>query len=167
MSLHIYRKKEEVPEGIKIVDGNDAYFDMLSIIPNTKLSQFFLEEIDHATYYSELAFKSQNPKFGNLKKENLSTGTKTLLNILNHPNVCFNVVECGGNVKDLFPMITEGHILWENCVYAYDGDEKCDVVYKGKHYTDFYDFLQDVFDESKLSLEEEAKLDKLWIEHNM
>ena len=70
-----------------------------------------------------------------------------MLNILNYPNVCFDVIECGDNVLELLPYVKDGHILWKDCICAYDGDEDSDIIYKGKHYVDFCKFMQDVFDE--------------------
>lgn len=81
---------------------------------------------------------------GALNKSMLSTGAKTLLNIVTHQDKCFNVCECGNNALCLLPLIKDGSIYWEVSAVAYTGDGFCDISYNGKIYTDFYKFLESV-----------------------
>lgn len=149
MSLNIYRKRNEVPKGMKIVDVNDGFFDADTMIEDTELIREILRTIDKAEYDTEAVFNSRSDKFKHLNKACLSTGTKTLLNIISHPNRCFNVIECGNNALEFLPQITEGNILFEHPVVAFSGNETCDIMYKGVRYTDFYEFLQYVYEEEE------------------
>jgi hypothetical protein len=76
----------------------------------------------------------------------LSTGTKTLLNILGHPDICFNVCECGNNALCLLPLIQNGNIYWEMPAVVYDENMVCSIKYRGRVYTDFDSFIESVGD---------------------
>ena len=91
-----------------------------------------------------LAVKKRTKELGALNKNMLSTGTKTLLNIIQHPDKCFSVCECGNNALSLLPLITEGSIYWSIPVVAYNGDSACDIICNGKEYKDFYEFLESI-----------------------
>ncbi|MDE7307768.1 MAG: DUF4869 domain-containing protein [Lachnospiraceae bacterium] len=62
-------------------------------------------KIDKAEYTTSLTFLERTNILGNLNKSMLSTETKTLLNIINHPDICFNVAECGNNALQFLPKI--------------------------------------------------------------
>ena len=106
--------------------------------------------VDMAKYNSDLTFIGRTKELGALNKSMLSTGTKTLLNIIAYPNRCFNVVECGSNAPQFIPRITEGYILWELPVTVCRDRPKCDIDYRGRHYTDFLEFLAQVEREERL-----------------
>ena len=42
---------------------------------------------------------------------------------------------------ELLPLITSGTVYWDIPFIAYVGDANCDILYNGRHYTDFYAFL--------------------------
>lgn len=143
MSLHIYTSKEQIPENVKYIKINDAYFDVRTDIPDSELSRKILKEIDKAEYVNDKVFKGRTEAFGNLDKSMLSTGTKTLFNIIMHPKVCFDVLECGVNALNNLPYIQEGHILWEYpMTFPDESAIPCDIICDDKHYSEFFDFLR-------------------------
>ena len=146
MSLNIYRTKEELRKnGIECEMSNDLFFNKNTFINNNDFVKTILRKIDKADYYSDTMFVGRTKDWGNINKNHLSTGTKTLLNILSYPEKCFSLEECGSNALDFVPKIKEGNVLWE-CIVLFpeDDDESCDIKYKGKKYTNIYDFLDDV-----------------------
>lgn len=149
--LSIYKTMEEIPKSTKFVKDNDAYFDAKSKLLHNELVIKILSEIDGASYVSEDVFSSKNSKVGNLNKIHLSTGTKTLMNIINFNHICFDVIECGINVLDLLPEIskkTDGCILWSNCMYPFVENYDCDILYKGTRFTKVFDFVKAVKEEN-------------------
>lgn len=62
-------------------------------------------------YNSPATFIGRDPSLGALYKQHLSTGTKTLLNVLNHPDKCFSTIECGYNALTLLMGFTEGQAV--------------------------------------------------------
>lgn len=141
MSLNVYSNKEDIPTGMLYVDCNDDYFFGNTALRDDKFTREVIEIVDKATYLSEDTFLSRVKKWGALFKDNLSTGCKTLLNIQQHPDVCFNVAECGNNVLRLLPVINKGNVFWEIPVVILDEDCECDIVYKNKHFVSYVDFL--------------------------
>lgn len=143
MSLTVYSDLESVEKsGLTLIPINDVYFDSETDLKDDDMTRMILSKIDSASFISPTKFMDRTG--GVLKKNCLSTGSKTLLNILSHPNLCFNVVECGGNALELLCLFHVGNILWENPVLIYSGTEDCDMVYRNKKYTNIFSIL-DVF----------------------
>lgn len=150
MGLKIYISVDEVPSGIRVVSNNDLFFNARTLLSDTDLVSDILSVIDKAKYSSDLTFTGRTKELGALNKSMLSTGTKTLLNIISYPDRCFNVVECGNNALQFIPKITEGHILWELPVVVCRNRIECDIDYRGRHYADFHEFLAQVEREERL-----------------
>lgn len=147
MALVVYTNKKDVEDsGRDLVMINDLFFDFETVLDDSDLVRLILSTIDKASYNSSLTFIGRTKELGALNKNMLSTGTKTLLNIIQHPNKCFSVCECGNNVLSLLPLITEGSIYWSIPVVAYNGDSACDIICNNKEYKNFYEFLESVGD---------------------
>lgn len=71
------------------MENNDAYFAIYSKVPDTPEVRKILFDVDNADYLSESMFHSRYPNLGNTSALHLSTGMKTLLNVLQHPDKCF------------------------------------------------------------------------------
>lgn len=111
MSLNIYTNKADIPSNIDFIDYNDIFFNG-ELLKNTELTKFILNKIDKAAYNSPTTFIGRDPDLGTIYKEHLSTGCKTLLNIVNNPDKCFDVIECGPNALKLLSFIKDGNILY-------------------------------------------------------
>ena len=147
MALYIYTNKEDIDKsGKDLITINDLFFDSETTLKDCKIVKTILLTIDRAKYNSDLTFIGRTKELGALNKSMLSTGTKTLLNVLQHPDKCFDVCECGNNVLSLLPLITEGSIYWSIPTVAYTGKPECDIVCNGKEYKDFYKFLESAGD---------------------
>lgn len=139
--LKIYRTCDEVPKGIRIVRDNDTYFNYHTVLQNNAFTREILYTIDKAQYVSEFTVLGRTKALGSLNKQVLSTGTKTILNILNNPNDCFDVSGCGDNALKFLPRVTDGNVIWDMPCLAYCGAPDCNIEYKGKAYRNFYEFL--------------------------
>lgn len=147
MSLVVYMNKENiVRDGKKLIMVNDLFFDSETNLKDIEIVRKILNIIDKAKYNSELTFIGRTEGLGALNKSMLSTGTKTLLNVLSHPDYCFSVCECSNNALSLLPLITEGSIYWRVPAVAYSGNPDCDIICDGVKYNDFYKFLESVGD---------------------
>ncbi len=145
MALVVYTDKKDIENsGKDLVMINDLFFNYDTVLEDSELVRFILSTIDKASYNSSLTFIGRTKELGALNKNMLSTGTKTLLNIIQHPDKCFSVCECGNNALSLLPLITEGSIYWSIPVVAYNGDSACDIICNGKEYKDFYEFLESI-----------------------
>lgn len=145
--ITVYNSIDSIPNSIKLIRDNDVYFDAKSKLLNTDLVKKILKKIEDAEYVSEDVFIGRNRKIGGLYKENLSTGIKTLINIINHEDVCFDVIECGDNVLELIPTLSckvNGVILWKHCMYPFENNYKCEIQFNGKKINRAFDFTTEV-----------------------
>ncbi|MGN0153208.1 MAG: DUF4869 domain-containing protein [Lachnospiraceae bacterium] len=145
MSLRIFTDKSEIPSDMKLIDYNDLFFNGQSLADD-EVSEIVMREIDKAEYNTENTFIGRDKSLGSLNKEHLSTGCKTLLNIISNPDKCFDVIECGSNALSLLPLIRNGNVLWKLPVLHYVGNTSCDIVIHNQHFTDFKKFLAYVMD---------------------
>lgn len=139
MSLHVYRTKSDIPTSIPYILSNDNHFSLTSL-KNTELEALVLKTVDKAEFVDSRTVQTRT-KGVKVPKEYLSTGVKTLLNIICCPDMCFDLAECGNNALCCLPYIHEGHVFWKIPVAICDFDSECDIVCEGKHFTSFFDFL--------------------------
>lgn len=144
MSLKIYRSINDIPKGIKIIFNNDSYFSGCTNLSDDDLTKSIIFKIDKAMYRSEYTFLGRDKELGGLNKDMLSTGCKTLLNVIQHPNICFDITECGYNALQLLPLIKNGMVLWSFPFVPYAGDEECDIEYDNVVYSNFFEFMEAV-----------------------
>lgn len=93
MSLQVYNKTDPP---ISVIVDNDTYFDGHTELDSGDMCAGILKVIDKAVYNSPATFIGRDPSLGAL-----STGTKTLLNISQHRDLCFDTIECGNNALTL------------------------------------------------------------------
>ena len=112
--LNVYLKREDIITDTEIIDSNDILFnfDLYNSLKVDDRIIRVMKSIDNAEYLQDTDMRS---RFGNITSmENLSTGCKTVINILNHPDLIINCVECGDNVlHEIFCYIKRGNILLE------------------------------------------------------
>lgn len=137
MPLYVYMYAKP-PD--KVVRINDAYFLANTKLEDTEQCRRILRIIDQAEYCSEKTFIGRDKSLGALFTDNLSTGTKTLLNISQHRDLCFDTIECGNNALTLLMGFTEGQavlhpgVVWDPDIW--DSLGVLDVVFDGNHFTD-------------------------------
>lgn len=142
MSLHVYTELTGKPTDIQFIDYNDIFFNSVAL-KDDAITRTILEVIDKAKYNSANTIIGRDPTLGALNKNCLSTGCKTLLNILYNPDKCFDLIECGTNVLELLPIIKNGNVYWRYpIVYFCNYDDvECDIETDNKHFDSFRDFL--------------------------
>lgn len=139
MSLNLYLRPEDCP--VKIIDSNDAYFDLYTKLKNTSLIQYILQNVDDAKYCTSSSFTSAGYGGISVPISCLSTGTKTLLNIIEHPDECFSLSECGQNALRVLPVIKDGNAFCPDLGVALRENSDCDILCDGIRYTKFLDLL--------------------------
>lgn len=143
MSLNVYLTREEIPNNMVVIDSNDIYFNGYTNIGTSEFEKSVLKKIDNASRISDYKFLGRTEELGNFNKSCLSTGTKTLLNIYNNSDYCFNVLECGDNALEFLCDLKEGNILWEFPYFNIEREsEYCDIQCRGKHFDNIVDFIE-------------------------
>lgn len=114
MALRMYTSNEFVPNNLKIVECNDAAFLSISDleIPDSKLGRAIIENVEGGQYKDKSYFYS---KFGGeiVRSINLSTGSKTLINIINSDtsSMCISLDECGRNAIQFAIDYLDGNVV--------------------------------------------------------
>lgn len=140
MSLTVYNSFTTVPNGIEYVSGNDAYFNLNTELRDSKILRELLTRIDGVYYYdARWVTIKRGQEECNIKRTALSTGLKTLINIIQNPDVCFDTMECGPNVAAEILKLNNGTVVWSSGTIFEDG--VCDIVFQGKHYTTIQEAL--------------------------
>lgn len=145
MSLFIYTKQQDIPDSMQFVNYNDIFFDSIPL-DDSEVSKEILKKIDNAEYSSPNTFVGRDVSLGNLNKNLLSTGCKTMLNVANKPDICFDVIECGQNALEVLPLIKNGNILWKNPALHLLNDSDCDICVDNKKFTRFSQVLEYLMD---------------------
>lgn len=140
MSLSIYTERSEVPGDMRVVDYNDSYFDGV-LLQRDDLSRLVLQTVDLVQVYTDKAYIGRDSELGYLNKSYLSTGCKTLLNIIASPDVCFDICECGSNALQFLSLLKIGHVFWKRPVINYMYSSSCDIIIHGKHFTNSDNFM--------------------------
>jgi hypothetical protein len=81
-----------------VQEFNDSYFEFYTSMEKiTEDDKRYIKDIDGSDFITADKIVT---KFGETVLENISTGCKTMLNIVHHPEIIFSIVECGANVID-------------------------------------------------------------------
>ena len=142
MSLILYLDKEDVPQGTFLCKENDLFFDGQTLLNDSAICSDILRTIDQATYNSPETFIGRDKDIGALYKVYLSTGCKTLLNIVMHPDICFSLLECGLNAKQFTLGLTTGQALWVPDQLDIEDDTDCDIICGGTHFNKVGDLIE-------------------------
>ena len=94
-----------------IVNANDSFFNKYTF-GNLDYTQAknIVREIDKVELTEDFKIKSHFTS-GELDLSKLSTGCKTVLNVVTYPNKVFNVIECGLNALNVMYKISIGNFL--------------------------------------------------------
>lgn len=145
MSLHIYVRYSDIPKGMQTIEVNDSFFNLETKLTETDEVKRLLKKIDGVEYFNEVRVSQiihGTPVV--IRKSELSTGCKTLMNIMMHPDKCFDTVECGDNVLREILQLKEGNVVWRSGYPTYDAS--CDIVVDGERYTTVPEALQAIHD---------------------
>ena len=99
MSLHVYTDKKDIPEGIEIIEDVNVEF-LKAVIRGTDEENFLVKGIeqgalisgDGSAYIDRFGFK--------LRIDEMSSGCKAALCVVNYPYKVVNLKECGLNARD-------------------------------------------------------------------
>ena len=112
--ITIYQKKA-IPKDMQLVTLNDIYFNKHTVDLLDEQAAEIIRRIDHSEMLSKYTISSRfNGTVLNIDK--LSTGCKTVLNILYNPDKVFDICECGDNALDVIYSLPHGNVY---CAYPF------------------------------------------------
>jgi len=112
--ITIYKKKA-IPKNMELVVLNDVYFNKYTAEMLDGKAAEIIEKIDHSKMLSKYTISSRFDGTA-LNIDRLSTGCKTVLNIMYNPDKVFDICECGDNALDIVYSLPQGNVY---CAYPF------------------------------------------------
>ena len=117
--LTIYKNKKDIPSEREYVELNDLYFNMNTVALLDDRANKIIETIDDSEQISKYKIRSRfNGDVLNIDK--LSSGCKTVLNVLYNPEKVFCLKECGENALDVLFSFKKGAVYSDYAMIPFD-----------------------------------------------
>lgn len=116
--ITIYKKKQ-IPKNMELIVLNDINFNKFTVSLIDDKAAEIISKIDNSVMLSNYTISS---KFdgGVLNIDKLSTGCKTVLNVLYNPDKIFDIRECGDNAIDVLYGLQTGNICCDYPLISFD-----------------------------------------------
>lgn len=144
----IYKNKKDIPQNVEYIELNDIYFNQNTVLKLDERANKIIEQIDEAELVSKYKIKS---KFNGviLDIDCLSTGCKTVLNVLYNPNKVFCLKECGDNALKILYELDQGMVYSDYALIPFDVNELEVYVGAGKEKIGDYEELKEWWNNEK------------------
>lgn len=140
--LTIYKNKKDMPEDMEYVELNDIFFNKITASKLDGRAEKIIEQIDGAKLVGQYKIQS---KFNEviLDIDCLSTGCKTVLNVLYFPDKIFCLKECGDNALEVLYSLRTGFVYSDYPVIPLSIEAVLAVSESGKTIIDDYENLKE------------------------
>ena len=144
----IYKDKKDIPQNVEYVELNDIYFNQNTVLKLDERAKKIIEQIDGAKLVSKYKIES---KFNGviLNIDCLSTGCKTVLNVLYNPNKVFCLKECGNNALKILYELSQGMVYSDYALIPFDIETMEVYVGREKNRIDDYEELKEWWNSEK------------------
>lgn len=117
--ITIYKNKKDIPEDMDYVELNDVFFNQNTVSRLDDRANDIVEQIDASKLMGKFKIKS---KFSGviLDVDRLSTGCKTVLNVMYFPDKVFCLKECGDNALEILYGLESGAVYSDYAIISFD-----------------------------------------------
>lgn len=117
--ITIYKNKNDIPQDMEYIELNDVFFNQNTAARLDDYAKQIVEQIDEAKLCSKYKIES---KFNHviLDVDHLSTGCKTVLNVLYFPDKVFCLKECGDNALEILYGLENGSVYSDYAMIPFD-----------------------------------------------
>ncbi len=137
--ITIYKKKKAPYE---IVQLNDVYFNKYTVDQLDDRAKHIVSLIDESELIDNYTMKSRFDSTV-MNTDKLSSGCKTVLNIMYNPEKIFDLRECGENALDAIYSLDAGRVYCEYPMISFDMKEVIVSEAKTERVIDDYDELKE------------------------
>lgn len=146
--LTIYKNKKDMPEDKEYIELNDIFFNKITASKLDGCAEQIIEQIDGAKLAGQ--YKIQSGFNGVvLDIDCLSTGCKTVLNVLYFPDKIFCLKECGDNALEVLYSLETGFVYSDYPVIPLTIEAVLAVSESGKIIIDDYENLKEWWNSEK------------------
>ncbi len=110
-----------IPKDEEVIEFNDVYFNKHTAVMLDDRAKDIIKKIDHSDLISEYSITSRFDGT-TLNIDKLSTGCKTVLNVMYNPDKIFDIRECGDNALDVLYALDEGKIYCDYPLISFEMD---------------------------------------------
>ena len=117
--ITIYKSKNQIPSSMELIELNDYFFNKTTADYLDEQAINIIAEIDGAKLLGK--YKITSALNGvTLDIDKLSSGCKTVLNVLYFPDKIFNIKECGDNALDILYSLAQGNVYSEYPMISFE-----------------------------------------------
>lgn len=120
--ITIFKDKKDIPSDKEYVELNDVFFNQKTVSMIDDKASAIVEKIDASKLIGKYKIES---KFNGvtIDIDCLSTGCKTVLNVLYYPDKVFCLKECGDNALEVLYGLKAGAVYSDYAVVPFDMNE--------------------------------------------
>lgn len=146
--ITIYKDKKDIPKDKEYIELNDIFFNKNTVLLLNEQAKSIIEQIDETEMESKYKIKS---KFNGviLDIDCLSTGCKTVLNVLYFPEKVFCIKECGDNALEVLYRLEQGRVYSDYAVIPFDMKEVLVCSKTGTNRIDDYEELKEWWEDEE------------------
>ena len=101
--ITVYKLKN-IPKDMEVIELNDVFFNKYTSEKIDERASDIIQEIDQSNMVDKYTIRSRfDGSVLNIDK--LSTGCKTVLNVMYNPDKIFDIRECGENALDMIYLL--------------------------------------------------------------
>lgn len=117
--ITIFKNKNDIPKDLEYIELNDIYFNQNTAHKLDDRAQKVIGIIDGAKLISKCKIYS---RFNDivLDVDKLSTGCKTVLNVLYNPDKVFCLKECGNNALEMLYNLEAGNVYSDYALISFE-----------------------------------------------
>ena len=117
--ITIFKNKKDIPDDKEYIELNDVFFNQNTVSKLDDRANVIVEKIDDSRLIGKYKIES---KFNGvtLDVDCLSTGCKTVLNVLYFPDKVFCLKECGDNALEVLYALEAGAVYSDYAVIPFD-----------------------------------------------
>ncbi len=134
-------KKSAIPESEEVVRFNDIYFNKNTAELLDDRAKDTIKRIDQSEMLEKYAIGSRFDGT-RLNIDKLSTGCKTVLNIMYNPDKIFDICECGENALEVIYSLESGKVYCEYPMIAFNMEKAQGMDKDGIYEFDDYEDLR-------------------------
>ena len=120
--ITIYKNKKDIPDDMEYVELNDVFFNQNTVARIDDSARAIIEQIDASKLLGKYKIESRFNGVA-LDIDCLSTGCKTVLNVLYFPDKVFCLKECGNNALEILYGLETGSVYSDYAVIPFDMEE--------------------------------------------
>lgn len=146
--ITIFKDKQDIPQNMEYVELNDLFFNQNTVLLIDEQAEKIIETIDGAKLIGKYKISSRFNDVA-LDIDRLSSGCKTVLNVLYYPDKVFCLKECGNNALEVLYGLEKGYVCSEYTLIPFDMDSVVVQTKVGKKVINDYEELKEWWEDEE------------------